>query len=117
LLSRVDVRLLDAGARKIAAIKGLRELSGLGLQEAKRLVDSAPVVVLRNLSVTEAEQARSRLEQAGANVMLESTASRPSDPLGQLRPLRARARSGCGSGLLSLLLTSGVAYRLWRYVR
>ena len=63
-----DVVLKDIGAKKIAVIKAVRELTPLGLKEAKDLVEAAPKAVLEAVSKDDAEAARSKLEEAGASV-------------------------------------------------
>lgn len=63
-----DVILNDAGAGKIAVIKVVRELTGLGLKEAKELVDGAPKPVKTGISKDEAESIKAKLEEAGAKV-------------------------------------------------
>ncbi|MBQ9841821.1 MAG: 50S ribosomal protein L7/L12 [Clostridia bacterium] len=63
-----DVILNDAGAGKIAVIKVVRELTGLGLKEAKELVDGAPKAVKTGVSKDDAEAAKAKLEEAGAKV-------------------------------------------------
>lgn len=63
-----QVKLLAAGHNKIAVIKAMRGLTHLGLKEAKDLVESAPILVLTNISEQDAVRARSQLEQAGATV-------------------------------------------------
>ena len=65
-----DVRLTDIGAKKINVIKAVREVTPLGLKEAKDLVESAPVLVLEQLSKESAEEAKGKLEEAGASVEL-----------------------------------------------
>lgn len=66
-----DVMLNEAGAQKIQVIKAVRELTGLGLKEAKDLVDGAPGKVLENASKDDAEKAKAKLEEAGATVELK----------------------------------------------
>ena len=66
-----DVMLTDAGAGKIAVIKVVRELTGLGLKEAKELVDNAPKAVKTGVSKDEAESIKAKLEEAGAKVELK----------------------------------------------
>ena len=66
-----DVVLADVGANKIKVIKVVRELTGLGLGEAKALVDGAPKAVKEGLSKDEAEAARAKLEEVGAKVELK----------------------------------------------
>jgi len=65
-----DVILDNAGAQKIQVIKVVRELTGLGLKEAKDLVDAAPKAVLEKASKDDAEKAKAKLEEAGANIKL-----------------------------------------------
>jgi large subunit ribosomal protein L7/L12 len=65
-----DVNLKDAGAQKVAVIKAVKELTGLGLGEAKALVDGAPKVVLEHAKKEDAEAAKKALEEAGATVEL-----------------------------------------------
>ena len=66
-----DVVLADAGSGKIAVIKVVRELTGLGLKEAKELVDGAPKAVKTGVSKDDAEAAKAKLEEAGAKVELK----------------------------------------------
>jgi large subunit ribosomal protein L7/L12 len=63
-----DVILKEAGAKKIQVIKVVREITGLGLKEAKDLVDGAPKAVLEGVDKETADKAREALEGAGANV-------------------------------------------------
>jgi len=63
-----DVVLTDAGAQKIQVIKVVRELTNLGLKEAKDLVDAAPKPVLEKASKEDAEKAKAKLVEAGASV-------------------------------------------------
>ncbi len=63
-----DVVLNSAGDKKIQVIKAVRELTSLGLKEAKELVESAPAKVKEGLSKDEAEKAKTKLEDAGAQV-------------------------------------------------
>jgi large subunit ribosomal protein L7/L12 len=65
-----NVELKEAGSQKIAVIKVVRELTGLGLKEAKDLVDGAPKMVKENLKKEEAEDMKKKLEEAGAKVAL-----------------------------------------------
>ena len=65
------VNLKDAGAKKIQVIKVVREITGLGLKEAKDLVDGAPKVVLEKVDKAAAEKAKEALEGAGATVTLK----------------------------------------------
>ncbi|MEK7173533.1 MAG: 50S ribosomal protein L7/L12 [Patescibacteria group bacterium] len=66
-----NVELKAAGEQKIQVIKALREATGIGLKEAKDLVDAAPKVVKENASKEEAEELKSKLESAGATVELK----------------------------------------------
>ncbi len=66
-----DVILLSAGEKKIQVIKTVRELTSLGLKEAKDLVDGAPKPVLEKVNKEEAEKAKAKLEEAGAGVELK----------------------------------------------
>ncbi len=66
-----DVMLTGAGAQKIQVIKAVRELTSLGLKEAKDLVDSAPSAVLEKADKAAAEAAKAKLEEAGASVELK----------------------------------------------
>ena len=62
------VVLLDCGANKINVIKAVREITGLGLKEAKELVDGAPKPIKENVSKTDADDTQKKLEEAGAKV-------------------------------------------------
>lgn len=66
-----DVILKDAGATKIKVIKAVRELTGLGLKEAKALVDGAPKEVKTGVAKADAEAMKAKLEEAGATVELK----------------------------------------------
>ncbi len=66
-----DVEITDSGANKINVIKAVRELTQLGLKEAKDLVDAAPKVMKEGASKAEAESMKKRLEEAGAKVTLK----------------------------------------------
>ena len=68
--SEYDVNLKDAGSQKVAVIKAVKDLTGLGLGEAKALVDGAPKVVLEKAAKEDAENAKKALEDAGATVEL-----------------------------------------------
>ena len=68
--SSFNVVLKEAGAQKIAVIKVVRDLTGLGLKEAKDLVDGAPKTVKENVAKDQAEEMKSKLEAAGATVEL-----------------------------------------------
>lgn len=65
-----DVVLKDAGAQKVAVIKAVKDLTGLGLGEAKAVVDGAPKTVLEKAKKEDAESAKKALEEAGATVEL-----------------------------------------------
>ena len=66
-----DVVLTGAGEKKVNVIKAVRELTGLGLKEAKEMVDSAPSVIKEGASKDDAEEAKKKLEEAGASVELK----------------------------------------------
>ena len=66
-----DVVLKSAGAAKLQVVKKVKELTGLGLKEAKELVDNAPGVVKEGLPKAEAENLKKELEEAGAEVELK----------------------------------------------
>ena len=66
-----DVELVSAGASKVKVIKVVREITGLGLKEAKELVDNAPKVVKEGASKAEAEEIKAKLEAEGAEVNLK----------------------------------------------
>ena len=66
-----DVELVSAGASKVKVIKVVREVTGLGLKEAKDLVDNAPKVVKEGASKAEAEEIKAKLEEQGAEVNLK----------------------------------------------
>ncbi|HSX08321.1 MAG TPA: 50S ribosomal protein L7/L12 [Candidatus Saccharimonadales bacterium] len=68
--SEFDVVLKDAGAQKVAVIKAVKDLTGLGLGEAKALVDGAPKTVVEKAAKDDAEKAKKALEDAGATVEL-----------------------------------------------
>ncbi len=69
--SEFDVVLANVGDKKINVIKVVRELTGLGLKEAKELVDGAPSTVKEGVSKEEAEEMKAKLEEAGATVELK----------------------------------------------
>ena len=69
--SEFTVELTEAGAQKIAVIKAVKEACGLGLKEAKEMVDGAPAVVKENLKKEDAEALKAKLEEAGAKVTLK----------------------------------------------
>ncbi|MDD6347767.1 MAG: 50S ribosomal protein L7/L12 [Lachnospiraceae bacterium] len=66
-----DVELTDVGAQKVKVIKVVREATGLGLKEAKDLVDSAPKVLKEAVSKEEADSLKAKLEEVGAKVTLK----------------------------------------------
>ena len=66
-----DVVLANAGGNKIAVIKALREITGLGLKEAKDLVEGAPKTLKEGVSKADAEDMKKKLEEAGAKVELK----------------------------------------------
>ena len=66
-----DVQLTEAGANKVKVIKVVREITGLGLKEAKEVVDGAPKVVKEGASKEEAEEIQKKLEAEGAKVTLK----------------------------------------------
>jgi len=65
------VQLVEAGAQKVSVIKAVREITGLGLKEAKDLVDGAPKAVKEGLNKADADAAKKKLEDAGAKVELK----------------------------------------------
>ena len=69
--SEFDVMLKDAGGKKIQVIKIVREVTSLGLKEAKDLVDSAPAAVKEGIAKDEAEAIKTKLEEQGATVELK----------------------------------------------
>ncbi len=66
-----DVIITSAGDKKIAVIKAVREVTGLGLKEAKELVDSAPKAVKEKISKADADALKAKLEEAGASVEIK----------------------------------------------
>ncbi len=66
-----NVMLTSSGDKKIEVIKVVREITGLGLKEAKDLVDAAPSAIKQNITKTEAEEVKAKLEAAGAKVELK----------------------------------------------
>ena len=66
-----DVELVSAGASKVKVIKVVREITGLGLKEAKDLVDNAPKAIKENVSKDDAEAMKAKLTEAGAEVELK----------------------------------------------
>ena len=69
--SEFTVVLADAGANKVSVIKAVREITGLGLKEAKDLVDGAPKPIKEGVDKAAAEEAKKKLEEAGAKVELK----------------------------------------------
>ena len=68
--SEYDVVLKDAGSQKVAVIKAVKDITNLGLGEAKALVDGAPKTILEKAKTEDAEAAKKKLEEAGATVEL-----------------------------------------------
>ena len=66
-----DLVLTDAGAQKVGVIKAVREITGLGLKEAKDVVDGAPKAVKEGMAKADAEAAKKKLEDAGAKAELK----------------------------------------------
>ncbi|MGT2665817.1 50S ribosomal protein L7/L12 [Streptococcus rifensis] len=66
-----DIELTAAGDKKVGVIKVVREITGLGLKEAKELVDGAPGVIKEGVAAAEAEEFKTKLEEAGASVTLK----------------------------------------------
>ncbi len=69
--SSFNVELTEAGSNKIGVIKVVRELTGLGLKEAKDIVDAAPKMVKENASKAEAEEIKKKIEEAGGKATLK----------------------------------------------
>jgi large subunit ribosomal protein L7/L12 len=69
--SSFNVELTEAGANKIGVIKVVREITGLGLKEAKDMVDAAPKVIKEGAAKAEADDMKKKLEEAGAKVTLK----------------------------------------------
>jgi large subunit ribosomal protein L7/L12 len=69
--STFDVELVEAGANKIAVIKVVREITGLGLKEAKDMVDAAPKVIKEGAPKAEAEEIKKKIEEAGGKANLK----------------------------------------------
>ncbi len=69
--SAFNVEITEAGAQKIAVIKAVRELTQVGLKDAKDLVDKAPAIVKENVPKADAEEMKAKLEAAGAKVTLK----------------------------------------------
>lgn len=69
--SEFDVVLSEAGANKIKVIKAVREITGLGLKDAKEIVDGAPKTIKEGVAKEEAEEMKAKIEEAGAKVELK----------------------------------------------
>jgi large subunit ribosomal protein L7/L12 len=69
--SSFNIELSEAGANKIAVIKVVREITGLGLKEAKDMVDAAPKVIKENAPKAEAEEIKKKIEEAGGKATLK----------------------------------------------
>ena len=69
--SMFNVELVEAGANKIGVIKAVREITGLGLKEAKDMVDGAPKVIKEGVMKAEAEEMKKKIEDAGGKVNLK----------------------------------------------
>ena len=69
--SEFDVELTDAGSAKVKVIKVVKDITGLGLKDAKGLVDGAPSVVKEGVAKDEAEEIKAKLEEVGASVTLK----------------------------------------------
>ena len=66
-----DVELTDAGSAKVKVIKAVKDITGLGLKDAKGLVDGAPSVIKEGVAKDEAEELKAKLEEVGASVTLK----------------------------------------------
>ena len=66
-----DVELVDAGSAKVKVIKAVKDITGLGLKDAKGLVDGAPSVIKEGVAKDEAEELKAKLEEVGAKVTLK----------------------------------------------
>ena len=69
--SEFDVELTDAGSAKVKVIKAVKDITGLGLKDAKGLVDGAPSVIKEGVAKDEAEELKAKLEEVGAKVTLK----------------------------------------------
>ena len=69
--SEFDVELTDAGSAKVKVIKAVKDITGLGLKDAKGLVDDAPSVIKEGVAKDEAEDMKAKLEEVGAKVTLK----------------------------------------------
>lgn len=68
--TQFDVELIEIGPKKIQIIKGVREITGVGLKEAKDIVDSAPKVIKSKISKIDAEEIKTKLEKHGAKIKI-----------------------------------------------
>ncbi|MBS4897911.1 MAG: 50S ribosomal protein L7/L12 [Streptococcus sp.] len=71
LVKAIEEEFGSAGDKKVGVIKVVREITGLGLKEAKELVDGAPGVIKEGVAAAEAEELKAKLEEAGASVTLK----------------------------------------------
>lgn len=69
--SEFDVELTDAGSAKVKVIKAVKDITGLGLKDAKGLVDDAPSVIKEGVAKDEAEDMKAKLEEVGAKITLK----------------------------------------------
>lgn len=69
--SEFNIEITSAGEQKIAVIKAVKDITGLGLKDAKDMVDAAPKVIKENVKKEEAEELKKKLEEAGASVELK----------------------------------------------
>ena len=69
--SECDVELTDAGSAKVKVIKAVKDITGLGLKDAKGLVDDAPSVIKEGVAKDEAEDMKAKLEEVGAKITLK----------------------------------------------
>ncbi|WP_290033576.1 50S ribosomal protein L7/L12 [Ligilactobacillus cholophilus] len=69
--SEFDVELTDAGSAKVKVIKAVKDITGLGLKDAKGLVDNAPSVIKEGVAKDEAEDMKAKLEEVGAKITLK----------------------------------------------
>jgi len=70
--AKFEVELREVGDRKIQTIKAVREITGLGLKDAKALVESAPSLMIQGLSKNKAEEVQAKLQEAGATAEIKS---------------------------------------------
>jgi large subunit ribosomal protein L7/L12 len=66
-----DVELTEFGSQKVKVIKAIREVTGLGLREAKEFVESAPKIIKEEVSIEEAEALKAKFEELGAKITLK----------------------------------------------